>query len=125
MEHKEHSLAESFRHAINGIGATVRRERNMRIHVTVAGLVVIAGAAFRISAAEWLVCLIFFGLVMGLELMNTALECAIDLVTEDKRPLAKLAKDAAAGGVLIAAVFAAVSGLMIFVPKAAALFFGF
>ena len=97
----------------------------MKIHLTVAGLVVIAGFLFRISMAEWLVCLVFFGLVMGLELMNTALECAIDLVTEDKKPLAKLAKDAAAGGVLIAAVFAAVSGLMIFVPKAAALLFGF
>ena len=125
MEHKENSLADSFRHAIDGIGSVIRRERNMKIHLTVAGLVVIAGFLFRISMAEWLVCLVFFGLVMGLELMNTALECAIDLVTEDKKPLAKLAKDAAAGGVLIAAVFAAVSGLMIFVPKAAALLFGF
>ena len=58
-----------------------------------------------------------FGLVMGLETVNTAIEAVVDLVTEEKRPLAKKAKDAAAGAVLIAAIMAAGAGLLIFVPK--------
>ena len=58
-----------------------------------------------------------FGLIMSLELVNTAVESVVDLVTEERRPLAKLAKDAAAGAVLIASIMAAVAGLIIFLPK--------
>ena len=64
-----------------------------------------------------MVCITLFGLVMGLETVNTAIEAVVDLVTEEKRPLAKKAKDAAAGAVLIAAIMAAGAGLLIFVPK--------
>ena len=66
---------------------------------------------------EWCICLGLFGLVMALELINTAIEAVVDLVTSEYRPLAKVAKDTAAGAVLIAAIMAAVSGLIIFVPK--------
>ena len=66
-----------------------------------------AGFFFDISATEWCICLILFGLILGLELVNTAVEAVVDLVTEEKKPLAKLAKDTAAGAVLIAAIMAA------------------
>lgn len=89
----------------------------MKIHCTVAALVVIAGILCRISRQEWMVCLILFGLVMSLELVNTAVESVVDLVTEERKPLAKIAKDTAAGAVLIAAIMAAIIGLMIFIPK--------
>ena len=66
---------------------------------------------------EWCICLTLFGLVMALEMVNTAVEAVVDLVTEERKPLAKLAKDAAAGAVLIAAIMAAIAGMIIFIPK--------
>ena len=65
----------------------------------------------------YIICLILFGLVISLELVNTAVESTVDLVTEEKRPLAKKAKDTAAGAVLVSAIAAAIIGLMIFIPR--------
>lgn len=58
-----------------------------------------------------------FGLIMALELVNTAVEAVVDLVTEERKPLAKIAKDTAAGAVLIAAIMATIAGIIIFLPK--------
>lgn len=89
----------------------------MKIHCMVAALVVIVGLILGISVTEWCICLGLFGMVMALELVNTAVEAVVDLVTEERHPLAKIAKDTAAGAVLIAAIMAAIVGLIIFVPK--------
>lgn len=90
----------------------------MKIHCVMAGLVVIAGIVLKLSAIEWCICLVLFGLVMALELVNTAVEAVVDLVMgEERHPLAKIAKDTAAGAVLIAAIMAAIAGCIIFVPK--------
>ena len=110
-------LYKSFGYAFEGIFAGIRGERNMKIHCFAAVCVVVAGVLFHISVTEWCICLVLFGLILSLELVNTAIEAVVDLVTEDKKPLAKLAKDTAAGAVLIAAVMAAMAGLLIFVPK--------
>ena len=110
-------LYKSFGYAFEGIFAGIRGERNMKIHCFAAVCVVVAGVLFHISVTEWCICLVLFGLILSLELVNTAIEAVVDLVTEDKKPLAKLAKDPAAGAVLIAAVMAAMAGLLIFVPK--------
>jgi hypothetical protein len=80
-------------------------------------LVVLAGFFFEISKIEWCICLLLCGLIMALELVNTSVEAVVDLVTEERKPLAKIAKDTAAGAVLIAALFSAVIGCIIFVPK--------
>ena len=69
----------------------------MKIHVTVTLLVVIAGLVLGLSVTEWCICLALFGLVMALELVNTAVEAVVDMVTEEFHPLAKIAKDTAAG----------------------------
>ena len=110
-------LYKSFSYAIAGIIACVRQERNMKIHLTAAVLVTAAGTLLRISVTEWMVCLILFGLILSLEMVNTALETVVDLVTQEQKPLAKKAKDAAAGAVLVSAVMAAIIGLIIFLPK--------
>ncbi len=110
-------LYKSFGYAFEGIFAGIRGERNMKIHCFAAVCVVVAGVLFHISVTEWCICLVLFGLILSLELVNTAIEAVVDLVTEDKKPLAKLAMDTAAGAVLIAAVMAAMAGLLIFVPK--------
>lgn len=110
-------LYKSFGYAFEGIFAGIRGERNMKIHCFAAVCVIVAGVLFHISVTGWCICLVLFGLILSLELVNTAIEAVVDFVTEDKKPLAKLAKDTAAGAVLIAAVMAAMAGLLIFVPK--------
>lgn len=114
---KKPPLHKSFGYAFAGISAVIRKERNMQIHCVMMVLVIMAGLFFSISTIEWCICLILFGLVMSLELVNTAVESVVDLVTEERHPLAGLAKDAAAGAVLTASIMAAAAGLLIFVPK--------
>lgn len=119
---KKEPLYKSFGYAFEGIFSGIRKERNMKIHCVAAIGVTAAGILFHISALEWCICLVLFGMIMALELVNTAVEAVVDLVTEEKRPLAKLAKDTAAGAVLIAALMAAAAGLIIFLPKLSQLF---
>lgn len=114
---KKEPLYRSFGYAFEGIFTCIRNERNMKIHVAVTLLVIIVGFVLGLSITEWCICLGLFGLVMALELVNTAVEAVVDLVTAERHPLAKIAKDTAAGAVLIAAIMAAVIGLLIFVPK--------
>ena len=85
---KKPPITKSFGYAFEGIFTCIRKERNMKIHC-----------------------------IMALELVNTAVESVVDLVTSEYKPLAKIAKDTAAGAVLIAAIMAAIAGLIIFVPK--------
>ena len=116
---KTDPLEQSFGYAFQGIFTCVRKERNMKIHCVAAVFVVIAGVILKISAIEWCICLALFGLVMALEHVNTAVEAVVDMVTEEYHPLAKVAKDTAAGAVLIAAIMAAIAGCIIFLPKIA------
>ena len=117
MKERKNPLTKSFGYAFEGILTGIRQERNMKIHCVAIILVTAAGTLFQITAVEWCICLLLFALVAGLELVNTAVEAVVDLVTEEKKPLAKVAKDTAAGAVLIAAIMAAVIGCIIFLPK--------
>ncbi|MGI6002117.1 MAG: diacylglycerol kinase family protein [Lachnospiraceae bacterium] len=117
MSDKKGKLSKSFRYAFEGIFTCIRHERNMKIHCVMAVLVVIGGFVLHISQIEWFICLILFGLVMSLEMVNTAIEATVDLVTQERKPLAKKAKDVAAGAVLISAIMAAIIGCIIFIPK--------
>ena len=114
---KEKPLLKTLTYGFNGILYTLKHERNMVIHFLVMVLVIIAGIVFEISFVEWGVCFVLFALVLSLELMNTALENVVDLVTEEKKPKAKIAKDAAAGAVLVAVIFAVIIGISIFLPR--------
>lgn len=114
---KEKPLLKTLSYGFNGIFYTLKHERNMVIHFLVMILVIIAGIVFKITFVEWGVCFVLFALVLSLELMNTALENVVDLVTEEKKAKAKVAKDAAAGAVLVAAIFAVIIGISIFLPR--------
>ena len=114
---KEKPLLKTLSYGFNGILYTLKHERNMVIHFLVMILVIIAGIVFKITFVEWGVCFVLFALVLSLELMNTAMENVVDLVTEEKKPKAKVAKDAAAGAVLVAAIFAVIIGISIFLPR--------
>ena len=106
-----------FVHAFRGILATYRSERNFKIHLGCSILVVAMGIGFPLSGAEWRWVAACIALVFSLELLNTAIEAIIDLLSPTYHPLAKKAKDAAAGAVLIGAVFSLIVAASIFLPK--------
>ena len=96
----------AFGYALAGLAAAWRGQPNLRIHTVVAALVVVAGAVLRIPPVWWALVVLAIGLVLVAELLNTALEAVVDLVSVDDHPLAKRAKDVAAAGVLIAVLTA-------------------
>ena len=110
-------VVESFNYAINGIIDTVRTQRNMKIHLVAALCVLIACFCFDISKIEFLILAITMTLVLAAEVINTAIEATIDMTTNHYHPLAKIAKNAAAGAVLITAINAIVVGYVIFWDK--------
>ncbi len=111
------SLLNSFYYAFQGIKVNILTERNLAIHFSVMLLVIILGFIFKISVTEWLICVLLFGFVITLELMNTAIETAIDICMPEINPKAKLAKDTSAGAVLVVAIVSVIIGIIIFVPK--------
>jgi len=108
---------QSFGYAFRGIREVMRSEANMQIHIAITILVIVCGIAFSISLTEWMFCLLCIGLVVGAEMMNTAIENVVDLASPEQHPLAGKAKDIAAGAVLICAIISVFIGLLIFVPK--------
>ena len=113
---RKNPLHESFGYAFEGIWIGIRKERNMKVHCLAVIAVTAAGTFLHIKPVEWCICLLLFGLILSLELVNTAVEAVVDLVTEEKKPLAKIAKDTAAGAVLVSAIAAAIIGCIIFIP---------
>ena len=114
---KNKNLKDSFLHAYEGINYAITKERNMHIHVAFSVVVIAAGAFFRISYCEWLICLGLIGLVISLEMINTAIEAIVDMITTKEDPNAKVAKDTAAGAVLVSSCISALIGFAIFLPK--------
>jgi len=123
MGTKNRSFLSGLIHAIDGVMEGFRSERSMRIHCAAAALVIVCGLLLGLSAWEWIVCAILIGLVIASELLNTALEQAIDILSPQLDPRAKRVKDTAAGAVLIVSLAAAVAGLIIFLPKLWSLIF--
>nr|WP_330365355.1 diacylglycerol kinase family protein [Butyrivibrio fibrisolvens] len=114
---KRSPLYKSFGYAFEGIFNTIKDERNIKIHLIVTTLVIIFGFILKISLTEWFVCILLFAIIIPLELVNTAIEAVVDLASSEYALLAKKAKDAAAGAVLVAAILSAVIGSIIFFPK--------
>ncbi len=114
---KMKKLLKSFKYAFEGIFTGIKEEQNIKIHIAIMILVIIFGIMLKISKAEWIICIILFGLVISMELINTAIENTVDLITKEKNEQAKIAKDVAAGAVLVSAIASAIIGLIIFVPK--------
>src|SRR6058998_527658 len=113
------SLIESFNYAFEGIIHVLRTQRNMRIHFAVALIVLIAALAVDVSRLELIALLLAIAFVLIAEMINTAIEGAIDAATTSFDPMAKLAKDIAAGAVLIASVNAVAIGYLVFAGKTA------
>ncbi|WP_430534285.1 diacylglycerol kinase family protein [Listeria rocourtiae] len=107
----------SFTHAVTGVKTAILEERHMRVHITAGMIVIMCGVFFRVTKIEWLFLIFSIFNVLTFEMINTAIERAVDVATEDFHPYAKKAKDVAAGAVLLASICSAIIGLLIFVPK--------
>ncbi len=108
------SILESFNFAFEGIIHVLRTQRNMRIHFAVAVVVLVAALAFDVSRLELIALLIAIAFVLIAEMVNTAIEAAVDVASTSFDPMAKLAKDIGAGAVLIAAINAIAVGYLVF-----------
>ena len=109
----------SFRHAAIGVVTMLRTQHNARIQAVAAILVVALSFALRLAPWEWCAVLLATGLVLAAEGLNTAIEEIADLVSPERHPAVKAAKDVAAGAVLIAALMAAAVGALVFLPHLA------
>ncbi len=110
-------LLHSFRYGFAGIAHALRTQANFRIHLSISIAVIIAGLSLRISNTEWAIIVVTLMIVLSAELVNTSIENAMDRVSTEQHPLAKVAKDSAAGAVLITAIGAVIVGGLIFGPK--------
>lgn len=117
MIKKSKNVIISFKYAFQGVFSAIKTERNLKIHISIMILVIIAGIFLKISKMEWIICIILFGLVIGGEMLNSAIETVVDIAMPEINPKAKFAKDVAAGAVLIFAISSAIIGLIIFIPK--------
>ena len=106
----------SFGYAFEGI-ITASKEQNLISHIVSAVIVILAGYFTGLSRTEWYIVLLLIALIFALEMINTAIERVVDLASPNFHPLAKQAKDIAAGAVLVFALFSAIIGLLIFLPK--------
>jgi len=104
----------SFNHAFEGIMYAVRTQRNMRAHLTISLLVILAALLLRLERYYVVALVVIIAVVLALELLNTAVEAIVDLLTATHHPLAKTAKDAAAGAVLVASIAAVLVGYLVF-----------
>ncbi|KZE40087.1 diacylglycerol kinase [Bhargavaea cecembensis] len=116
-------LFRSFRYAWRGVLHGFGTEQNFRFHVLAALIVTCAGWMTGLSQSEWMIVVLLYGGIFALELVNTAIERIVNLVSPEHHPLAGQAKDAAAGAVLLFAVASAIIGCVIFIPKWLNLFF--
>ena len=107
----------SFTFAGQGVWHAVRTQRNMRVHLAAALAAVIAGAVLGISAVQWGCVALAIGMVLVAEIFNTVIEAMIDLQTQQFHPLAKIAKDGAAGAVLVASIAAVGVAVAVFLPR--------
>ena len=107
----------SFKYAFEGILSALKTERNLKIHIFIMIFVIIMGIILKISTIEWCICIILFGLVISLELLNTAIETVVDIAMPEINEKAKKAKDISASAVLVSAIASAVIGFIIFLPK--------
>ncbi|WP_307473093.1 diacylglycerol kinase family protein [Cytobacillus purgationiresistens] len=114
---RSRNLFESFFYAFSGIFSAVKKERNLQIHLISALFIIFLGWFLSLTWIEWLFISFAIGGMVALELVNTAIERVVDLATADLHPLAKQAKDIAAGAVFIYAILAIIVGSVIFIPK--------
>ena len=112
--HKNRSFGESFKYALSGFFHALKNERNLRFHIWITALISIFAYNFGLARTEWIALIMAINFVLVCELINTAIENAVDTATKEYSPTAKIAKDVAAGAVFTASVSAVIVGLILF-----------
>src|SRR5258708_1143244 len=115
----------AFGYAFSGLWYALRTQRNARVHAVIALLAITMGIALHISAVEFAMIFVAITGVFIAEMFNTVIEICVDLASPEYHPLAKVAKDVAAGAVLLSAMLAVVIGVFVFGPHLWALIRGF
>lgn len=113
----------SFKYSIQGLQYAYKNEQSLLIHLIVTIIGIIMGLLFKISYTEWAVVFIAIGVTLASELINTAIEATVDLVTLEINPLAKIAKDCGSAATFVFSIMCAVIGFIIFIPKIVHLIF--
>lgn len=114
---KTKKLINSFKYAFQGIITSFKTERNMKIHVFIMVLVILFGFIVNLNPVEWMIIITMIVIVISAELFNTSIETVVDMISPEKNEKAKVAKDVAAGAVLVLAIGSVIIGLIIFLPK--------
>ncbi len=119
-ERKKFSLRRffiSFKYSFDGLKYAYLNEQSMLLHLISTIIIIVLGIFFKISLIEWIICITLLTCIMSIELLNTAIEATVDLVTKEKRELAKIAKDTSSASAGMISIFSLVVFLLIFVPK--------
>lgn len=110
------NVLESFKYAYQGIVYALKTQRNMRIHLSAFILIILVSIFFKITTIEFAILLLVGTIVVIAEMINTAIESAIDLYSRERHPLAKIGKDVAAGAVLMSSFSSVAIGVIILGP---------
>lgn len=114
---RSRTLIDSFNYAFDGVVYAFKTQRNIRLHFLAAGIVLLVSLVLKLTKVEVLLLLATIAFVIVAEMINTAIEVTIDLITRERHPLAAIAKNVAAGAVLVASFLAVIVGYLIFFPK--------
>ncbi len=114
---KRYSIPRSFKFAANGFKIAFDKEPNFRTHSITTLVVLVAAYFFNFSTTEYAILILTIGIVLTLELINTAMEAIVNLVSPEIKDMAKVAKDVSAASVLLAATIAVLVGIFLFLPK--------
>ena len=112
----------SINNSFNGLKAAYKNEQSVYIHLICTVLLLLLSFLLKISLTQWLIIIAIIGLTLVVELLNTAIESTVDLVTKEFHPLAKVAKDTASAAEFILTLTSAIIALMIFIPRIMELF---
>lgn len=114
---KNKNIFESIKYGFIGIIYAFKEERNIKLGALLAFIIIVLGFIFGLSNIEWCICLLSSGLVISFEMVNTAIEKAIDIAMPNVHPLAKIAKDVSAGAVVFLILISIVNACLILAPK--------
>lgn len=106
-----------FKFAFDGVKDAFKSERNFKIHISVAVIVIVISLILKLNPMEWVSIILVIGFVLVSEMFNTSIELLLDYLNPEIHPSVKIIKDLSAGAVLIAAIIAVIIGILIFLPK--------
>ncbi|NCC80935.1 MAG: diacylglycerol kinase family protein [Clostridia bacterium] len=115
--YKSKNLFESFKHAFSGMTFAFRNEKNFKIHFMAMIIAISLGLLFKLSTVRWILLFLQIGMVISVEVINSAFERTVDLIVQDYNIEAKRIKDMAAGAVLVVSIVAVINGVLIFLIK--------